>query len=360
MSVTVTELTTDEKRRLLAIDEGHFSDVKSAQITPGKLSKTVSALANASGGDLYIGIDEDTRTRRRRWSGFATQEDANAHIALFEQIFPLSDGLRLEFLSANRARGMVLAVHCPKSTRIVTASDGTVYVRRGAQNLPQRGAERIRALELAKGIHSFEVDTVDIEVQRLYRSRVLRDFVADVVPKATPKQWLERQMLIHNGRPTVAGVLLYDEEPQVALPKRCGIKIFRYKTTDAEGTRASLAFHPLSIEGCLYDQIAVAVAKTAELVEDIKILGPQGLEPIAYPEEALHEIITNAVIHRDYSIATDIQIRIFDNRVEVESPGRLPAHVTPENILQEQFARNGRLVRLLNKFPDPPNMTAPH
>src|SRR5205823_3063826 len=69
----------------------------------------------------------------------------------------------------------------------------------------------------------------------------------------------------------------------------------------------------------------------------------------------LHEIITNAVIHRDYSIADDVHIRIFDNRIEVQSPGRLPAHVTVKNILTERFARNGAVVRLLNKFPDPPN-----
>jgi ATP-dependent DNA helicase RecG len=48
-------------------------------------------------------------------------------------------------------------------------------------------------------------------------------------------------------------------------------------------------------------------------------------------------------------------VRIFDNRVEVESPGRLPAHITPKNILQERFARNGNLVRVINKFPNPPN-----
>jgi ATP-dependent DNA helicase RecG len=50
-----------------------------------------------------------------------------------------------------------------------------------------------------------------------------------------------------------------------------------------------------------------------------------------------------------------VHIKIFDNRIEVVSPGTLPGHVTPENILNERFARNGILVRLINKFPDPPN-----
>ena len=85
------------------------------------------------------------------------------------------------------------------------------------------------------------------------------------------------------------------------------------------------------------------------------MLGPAGLEPVRYPKETIHEVLTNGVLHRDYSHQTDIQVRIFDNRVEVESPGTLPGHVTPENILREQLARNGALVRIINKFSDPPN-----
>lgn len=92
-----------------------------------------------------------------------------------------------------------------------------------------------------------------------------------------------------------------------------------------------------------------------DLIQEIKILEAGGLESIQYPLETLHEIITNAVIHRDYSVADDVHVRILDNRVEIESPGRLPAHITENNILDERFARNGNIVRLINKFPDPPN-----
>ena len=131
--------------------------------------------------------------------------------------------------------------------------------------------------------------------------------------------------------------------------------MYRYKTKDEEGTRDTLDFDPLSIEGCAYDQIVTAVQKTAEIIESVRVNTPDGLESVTYPVTALHEIITNAVLHRDYSIADDVHIRVFDNRVEVLSPGTLPGHVTPENILEERFARNGVIVRLINKFPDPPN-----
>jgi ATP-dependent DNA helicase RecG len=98
-----------------------------------------------------------------------------------------------------------------------------------------------------------------------------------------------------------------------------------------------------------------AVSKVTEIIQAIKIYSADGTGTMQYPNETLHEIITNAVLHRDYSLASDIHIRIFDNRVEIESPGKLPGHVTTGNILKEQFARNGSLVRLINKFPNPPN-----
>jgi ATP-dependent DNA helicase RecG len=133
------------------------------------------------------------------------------------------------------------------------------------------------------------------------------------------------------------------------------VKVYRYKTTEKAGSRETLAFDPITIEGPAYQQIATSVAKTTAIIEEARTLGDEGLEEIRYPQEAIHEIVTNAVIHGDYSVADDIHIRVFDNRLEIESPGRLPAHVTPQNILDERFARNGTLVRLLNKYPNPPN-----
>jgi len=109
------------------------------------------------------------------------------------------------------------------------------------------------------------------------------------------------------------------------------------------------------VEGHAYKQIAESFRITTSIIEAVRVNTPQGLEPIKYPMTALHEVITNAVLHRDYSLADDIHIRIFDNRVEVISPGSLPAHITRENILEERFSRNGVIVRLINKFPDPPN-----
>ncbi|HKR12131.1 MAG TPA: ATP-binding protein [Pyrinomonadaceae bacterium] len=340
------------------VEEGQFSEVKSRAISPARLSHTISAFANTDGGDLYIGISEQLlggNVKRRTWDGFPDIESANGHMQAFESVFPLGRDFQYEFLRCRDRNGLVLHVQVSRSPGIVTATDNKPYIRRAAANLPQDKVEDLRRLEFTKGVISFESHPVPVSTELIIDSPITGEFVKHVVPNAEPEPWLRKQSLIRDNMPTVGGLLLFAEEPQAQMPKRCGIKVYRYETQETEGFREVLTFVPKTVEGCLYNQIRDAVVITTQEAERIPHLGEKGLEPIKYPHETLHEIITNAVIHRDYSIADDIHVRIFDNRIEVQSPGRLPAHVTPDNILNERFARNGAVVRLLNKFPNPPN-----
>jgi ATP-dependent DNA helicase RecG len=272
-----------------------------------------------------------------------------------EELFPLGTYFNYTFLNCDGESGLVLQVQVQRTPDIKVASDGRTYLRRGAQNLPRLTKEEIKQLEYTKGISSFESEIVNVRADEITNSAPVLEFMLAVIPTAEPEAWLRKQQLIKHDRPTVAGVMLFAEEPQALLPKRCGIKIYRYRTKDRVGTRETLAADPVTVEGHIYKQIREAVNITASSIEQLKKLGEEGLEAVSYPPETLHEIITNAVLHRDYSIADDVHIRIFENRVEVQSPGRLAAHVTVQNILDERFARNGTLVRLINKFPDPPN-----
>lgn len=349
------EITGSERDRLLSLEEGHFSDLKAVEISPQKLARTVSAFANATGGDLYVGIGESDLlgSKIRTWSGFEDQEAANGHIQSLEALFPLGAEYSYEFLTCPGSRGIVLHITVQRTPQIARAHDKKTYVRRGAQNILVKGAEALRRLELDKGIVSYEKQTADADLTILTKSDGLAAFVRHVVPMQTPAIFVRKQSLSRGNKPVVAGVLLFAEEPQAVLPKS-GVKLFRYKTS-GQPTRETLVGEPEAIEGTTYDVIYAAVRKTVAMVEGIQRLGPQGFEPVVYPEKTLHEIVTNAVLHRDYSIATDVQIRVFENRIEVESPGRLPGHVTTRNILKTQFSRNGVLVRLVHKFPNPPN-----
>lgn len=350
--VEVNRVTAEEGRRILTLQESHFLDFKSRNISPARLSHTLSAFANSAGGEVFVGVEEGAPFT---WNGFPRLEDANGHIQVVQQIFPLLNDVMVEFIQGDTYPGYLLHVTVRKTGDVRFATNQLAYVRLSAQNQVVQG-EALERLKFAKGAVSFEDQLVGrASVADLATSKVTRDFMAQVVPRADAAQWLVKQRLVRDATPTVAGVLLFTDEPQAILPKRCGIKIYRHKTSEQEGTRETLASPPVTIEGCIYDQIKSALQHTVSTIQSINVLGPSGFERVKYPEQALHEIITNAVLHRDYSIPDDIDVRIFDNRIEVESPGPLPGHITLDNILSEQYARNPAVVRLVNKFPDPPN-----
>jgi len=351
--VEITNIGDDELTKLLARSEGHFFDFKAAGISAAKLSRSVSAFANSDGGEVLVGVNENGGNFS--WHGFAKPEDANGIFQMLEEVCPVGPGLDARFLQHDTQPGLVLQLEIKKLKDIVKATGGGVYVRRSAQNLPVTNDEAMRRLRLDKGLESFETQTVKSDPVAITNSEAVIGFVLEIVPHQEPDAWLKKQQLIFQDLPTVAGLVLFADEPQAILPKRCGIKIYRYKTTEEEGTRESLVGQPMTVEGNAYSQVYAAVAATKEMIEGIKRMTPEGLVPVEYPEETLHEIITNAVLHRDYSMADDVHIRVYDNRVEIESPGVLPGHVTPENILDTRFSRNGNIVRIINKFPDPPN-----
>jgi ATP-dependent DNA helicase RecG len=360
MSIKVRNVMYKEYKKILESQESHFLDMKAIDIVPGKLTRTISALANADGGEIYLGIAEKKTTENgkseniRLWEGFKKQEDANSFITTIDNLFTTEEECNYEFLSFSN-KDLVLHIEIPKTKRLIRASDKDVYIRRSAENKRQ-SEEGIRRILYDKGIESFENQTIsDVEIEELTKSNAMLNFINNNDINLEPLQFLNKQKLIRKNLPTVCGILLFSELPQAIIPKNCGIKIYRYKTTDDEGIRESLAFNPITIEGEIYSQIKSAVEKTKEIVESIPKLSDCGLEKVSYPIETVHEIVTNAVLHRDYSLADDIHIRIFDNRIEIESPGKLPGHITVKNILDERSSRNGNLVRIIYKFPDPPN-----
>ncbi|KSV79042.1 ATP-binding protein [Ensifer sp. ENS08] len=357
MKIEVRPLDNQDAGALLQFEETHFQDIKAKEIAPAKLSRSVSAFANTAAGDLYIGIDETIigGTKTREWRGFSDPEEANPFFQILETLAPGTHFWDAEFVSSEGYPGYILHLSIQKTRGVLKASNDIAYVRRGAQNLPVNDDEAFRSLEYDKGIVSFEDELVNAPLDLVTNSATVIEFLLSQIPSAEPERWLRSQLLLVENKPTVAGALLFADSPQAMLPKRSAVKVFRYQTVEEGVNREVLAFDPLTIEGSIYDLIDKAVNSTKQIVEGIKRIGSEGLEEISYPDETLHEIVTNAILHRDYCIPTDVQIRIYDDRVEVESPGRLPGHITVTNILDEQFARNPKVVRLINKFPDPPN-----
>ncbi|WP_242574044.1 ATP-binding protein [Streptomyces sp. NP-1717] len=344
-------ISMEKATQLLEQQEGHFLDFKDKRIAPAKITRAASAFCNADGGDLYIGVTENPHGFS--WDGFSDPEDANQLIAALEAVSPFGTDIDGEFLFCSELAGYVLHVNARKSRFIRKSSDGKVYKRLSAQNSPVVSDEALIALRRQKGIESFESETMAIDAEVVTNSEAIIEYLLSAVPVSEPDTYLRKQHLLVSGKPVVAATLLFADEPQACLPKRCGIKIYRYSSE--EQARDRLVEDPVTIEGSLYRQVYAAVDRTVKMVESAAYLDDEGLRKVSYPHETLHEIITNAVLHRDYSVTDDIHIRIFENRIEIQSPGRLPGHITVSNILDERLSRNPYLVRHLNRFPDPPN-----
>ena len=349
------KITDEQAASILATQENYLNDIKAKEIKPAKLSETISAFANAAGADVYIGIGEDKTNKTRTWNGFLDPEAANDFFHVLFSAHPFGNHLKFEFLENEKQAGLILHIIVKKVKEIVKSSGGDIYVRVNAGKQKIDTPEKLKRLELDKGITTFENEWVEATLRSVENSHSIINFLLNVIPSGEPTTYLNNQELIKDGHVKVAGILLFSDEPAIYLPKRSSIKLMRYKTKDQDIGREFLDGTPQTIEGDIYNLIYRAVDATKKQIESIKKLGEEGLESITYPEETLHEVITNAVLHRDYSIVADVQIRIFDNRVEVESPGRLPGHVTTNNILDTQSARNPSIVRLVNKFPNPPN-----
>jgi ATP-dependent DNA helicase RecG len=109
------------------------------------------------------------------------------------------------------------------------------------------------------------------------------------------------------------------------------------------------------VEGPLHQLAFKTVERVSAIMSSISVWTTDGPKSLSFPPETIWEIVVNALIHRDFSISDDVQIQIFDNRIEVISPGKLPGYVRPENILEARYARNPKIVSILSKYRLAPN-----
>ena len=151
-------------------------------------------------------------------------------------------------------------------------------------------------------------------------------------------------------RPTLAGMLFFGRHPQSFYPAFTITFIhFAGKSTVGEGPNDALYLDNREFQGTI-PQLLEGIRATVfeKLSKRAVVEGFVRQDLLEYPEFAYREAIVNAVSHRDYSLeGSFIQVRLFSDRLEVQSPGGLGGHVTVDNIVYEQYTRNPHIVRLM-------------
>lgn len=360
--------------KLLAFDESQTLEVKRAGDNR-RAVETVVAFANAGGGLLPLGIeDKGKATGRDRVYGI--QENAEAVDELKRLVRnritpPLQppDCISPTFTEVactlrNGARGSIVAVRVLKSGTVHSLIDNGTLVRLDRSNRHLSAAE-ITDLSMQRGATSvvnvlteapFELLKTDLWQVYAEQRRVTR-----ATADAMYHLGLARKAADGRLRPTRAAVLLFAENPPGILDIKCSCRLFHYRGDRVEhGTQTNLLRPPKTISGPVLTQIRDAIDATVDALATGIQMGPLGFEVVQqYPIRVVREAITNAIIHRDYRLSADIQIRIFANRIEIESPGLFPADVTAANIgTIGSRPRNRALVDHLREFPNPPNLDA--
>ena len=300
--------------------------------------RKLASFANTEGGAVWVGVDKVGRLR-----GTDVGDDAQLRIA--NQV--VSKLQIIPTIRVDRSHGTeVLVVGVEKAPDWVLY-DGNIPVRVGTatMDLPrEQWGERILARTGRKWdglVTSHGVDVLDPNAVVAFIRRAKAQPHPRVPPEVTedtpPDIVVESLQLVMGDRLTNAAMLLFGRRPQQQFV-HARVRIARFRSIDDFDT-----YPP--IEGTLLDQIehtitivnefnAVQVDFSDPITRSDSI--PQPTRRATYPAFTIREAIVNALVHRDYSGTGDVQVSVYDDHIEVWSPGGLPAGVTVESLRQEK------------------------
>ena len=344
-----------------------------------KMLETICAFANSEGGLLVVGIGDPKdakpgdKPQQRLWG---VQENPEALDELqrkcrthFNPPIGTLSFYRLPCTLRDGSSGHVALVRVGKSEHVHSVVDGGTWSRGDASNR-QLHATEITDLSYRRGERSAESEPVGVPLT-LLETDAWRAFLGSRgLRSGSMAEQLHRIGLaeVVKGvagdeiQPRRAAVLLFADEPGsvlAAFGSRADIRLMIYAGKEVgSGSTPNLRKPPKTIRGPLIEQIDLAVrAVLDELAQGLTLASSGFKTRHKYPERVVKEAIVNAVIHRDYRLNRDIVIRIFDDRITVESPGALPGTITPANIERARSkARNPLLAQNLREFPVPPNI----
>ena len=336
--------------------EGQTFDCKSVKIEPKALAVPIVAMANADGGMLAIGISDKTR----RIEGI---DQHTAHVnELLKVPFSLcipSVNIKPEYIPCIDSEGKpnhVLLLHIPASATLHANQADEVFMRVGDSSR-KLGFEERMSLMYDKGERYFE-DTAayDATIEDIDFNYV-QDLLNVIGYTKSPLEYLKENnnfITYKNGKEQIstACILLFGKKPQLFFP-RARVRFIRYMGTEEKVGREMNVIKDVTFEGRVIDQIRKTIDYLESQVKEHTYLGEKGVfvTDREYSPFVLQEMTVNSICHRDYSIkGTEIQIKMFDDRLVFETPGKFPGIVRSDNIRHTHFSRNPKIAEFLKAY----------
>jgi len=316
-----------------------------------ELAKTCVCLANAQGGKIFIGLDDNTQEPPEKQK--IAQKDINDTLERLRG-FTFSVGLSpSEILTHDNGGEFFEIVVYPSQKVVSTTSEGKIYIRIADKCEPVKG-EDLQRIVAEKDAFQWElvqrgvlIDHAPTQnVSKLIENIKSSDRVKDSIKEKSDYEILEHYHLIENGKLTNLGVLWLGTANQRArLSYPITVQYIVYDAMENKTRKYLWDEYDLNPQEMLY-----AIEKEAvELNYSYEF--PDGLfrsQVRHYPKEVIRELLVNAFAHKSYLISSDITIQVYPDRMKISSPGSLPLGINSGNILHQQHRRNPHLIKLMH------------
>lgn len=314
-----------------------------------EIARLMAGMANADGGTILVGVEPDKSVTGLPFSAEEIHSLIQApHSLLSPPCYPSCEKFHLgNLLLLNFQIGPSLEVH--------RVPGGRAFYRIGTEN-PSLPLEQIQALKEAKRFFHYERQHLGEATWEDLDGSAIVAFCEKIQDSRDAKLVLAHSYhLLDTSREqpliTMAAGLLFGKDPSRWHP-RCGIDFVKYEGTERQHGASLNVIKRMRFEAPLSRLIDEAAARIKEHVRERTVLHDLFFrERLEYPTFAWQEALVNAVAHRDYSLTgAPTEIWMFDDRIDVRSPGLPPSPVTVEQLrLQKRvhFSRNPLLVRVL-------------
>lgn len=308
--------------------ESHTTELKKSLAQLDVALKSVCAFLNHKGGTVYFGVANDGKITGLNVTDKTLRKiSQQIHSRIKPEITP-------EIREVKEKGESIIELKIPKGNNKPYFLNGVAYKRIGTENriIPPDELKRI-ILEQKQTKWDEEIcegatlnDINEEKVERFLRKAKFERRL-EIDPTISVKEALKRMDLIKRNKLTNATILLFGKNPQQFF-MQSEVRCARFKGTEP------LEFIDMKVfVGNIIDQREDAVEFVKEHIKlHAKIVETERVETWEYPIEAVREAITNAVCHRDYEISSNVQVRIFDDRIEVWGCGLLPKPLTVDDL----------------------------
>jgi ATP-dependent DNA helicase RecG len=339
-----------EFKQLVNEKENKDLDFKLELPESDKAAQLVCAFYNSRGGKIILGV-EDTH---RKLAGLKEpQKIEHKFVQIIRHWCKLDQEPEIEFIREKNKNFII--IYCPKGkdTPYFVRGEHVPRVRIGSSNMPANKEETARLYRegSARSQDSYPVENAGLEDLDLKK---IKDYFKEskLTGQLKGKHFhdllkKEHFAVSENNRlvPTIAGIVLFGKHPPIEMPHTI-IRADRYKGLDV-----TMWIDRADIEG---DAFTSAAETEKFMLKNIRTsYTPRGFKTevkTEYPIEALKEAITNAIAHRDYHIGESILVKMFDDRIEIWSPGELLRPLTIDQLNDLSYRPKSRNRTIANVF----------